>query len=215
MSNSLNIATARAHSNIAFVKYWGNRENRLRLPSNASVSMNLGTLHTTTRVHWSTDIDSDIVTINKIAANSTAFERVSAHLDMLRRRLSMDMYASVESSNNFPMGTGIASSASAFAALSLAAVAAMGVQIAERELTTLARLGSGSAARSIPSGFVMWHAGDSHESSFAETFAEQTHWDLVDVIAIVSKDHKRVGSTSGHATAGSSILQKCTRAIGR
>ena len=77
----------------------------------------------------------------------------------------------------------------------------------ERELSILARLGSGSAARSIPAGFVEWLASERHEASYAETFAESDHWDLVDVIAVVSRRHKRVGSSAGHQTADSSVLQ--------
>ena len=202
-----NIASARAHSNIAFIKYWGNRDHQLRLPANSSLSMNLVDLHTTTTVEWSNELPADMLKINGVAAHDDALERVRIHLDMLRRRLDMNLFAQVDSTNNFPMGTGIASSASAFAALTLAGVAAQGAELAERELSTLARLGSGSAARSIPSGYVEWRAGHSHESSYAETFVEFDHWDLVDVVAIVSRQHKRIGSSAGHQTAESSVLQ--------
>ena len=202
-----NIARARAHSNIAFIKYWGNRDHSLRLPANASLSMNLSQLHTTTRVEWNEAIGKDSLEINSAPAAPDALNRVSAHLDVLRRRFGLQSYAQVSSTNNFPMGTGIASSASAFAALTLAAVAALGEELSERELSTLARMGSGSAARSIPAGFVEWHAGHSHESSFAETFAHHDHWSLLDVIAVVSRRHKRTGSSAGHLEADSSILQ--------
>ena len=207
MASKQNIATARAHSNIAFIKYWGNRDHKLRLPANASLSMNLADLHTTTTVEWSSSLALDSLSINGEQADAGALGRVSRHLDMLRRRLGIKWRARVESANNFPMGTGIASSASAFAALTLAACAAMDAEIDERELTTLARLGSGSASRSIPAGYVAWHAGHSHETSYAETFVPAARWDLVDVIAIVSRDHKRVGSSAGHQSADSSVLQ--------
>src|SRR5262249_53245236 len=133
--------------------------------------------------------------------------RVSTHLDVLRQRLNMNQRARVESANNFPMGTGIASSASSFAALTVAGVAAAGVSLTERELTTLARLGSGSASRSIPAGFVEWHAGTTHEESFAESIAAPDYWDLVDVVAIVSDAHKVVSSGEGHQIAKTSDLQ--------
>ncbi|MCY3780951.1 MAG: diphosphomevalonate decarboxylase [Chloroflexi bacterium] len=207
MASTDNIASARAHSNIAFIKYWGNRDHRLRLPTNSSLSMNLGDLHTTTMVEWSRTRAADSLTINGSPGNEAALARVRKHLDMLRRRLDFDWRARVDSWNNFPMGAGIASSASAFAALTVAAVAAQGMKMDERELSTLARLGSGSAARSIPPGFVEWRAGDRHDLSYAETFADYDHWDLVDVIAIVSRRHKRVGSSAGHQTADSSVLQ--------
>ena len=198
---------ARAHSNIAFIKYWGNRDHTLRLPANSSISMNLAALHSTTTVEWSDARSADTLTINDAEAGAAALDRVRAHLEVLRERFGTSMFARVSSSNNFPMGAGIASSASAFAALTLAAVAALGVEISPRQLSALARLGSGSASRSIPGGFVQWRAGDSHESSYAESIAALDHWDLVDVIAIVSRRHKRVGSSAGHRTADSSILQ--------
>lgn len=202
------VATARAHSNIAFVKYWGNSSQRLRLPANSSLSMNLDRLHTTATVQWSSDANSDSVTINGAPADDVALRRVSEHLHLLRRRFKTKMFASVQSKNNFPMGAGIASSASAFAALTLAGAAALGEELSERELSTIARRGSGSAARSIPSGYVEWFAADSHELSYAETFVDDDYWDLADVIAIVSRARKRVGSTAGHAAADTSILQK-------
>ncbi len=202
-----NIARARAHSNIAFIKYWGNRDHNLRLPANSSLSMNLSELHTTTTVEWNQAFAADTLEINGSAAEPSALDRVSAHLDVIRSRLAIQSYARVTSTNNFPMGTGIASSASAFAALTMAAIAAQGAELSERELSTLARMGSGSAARSIPAGFVEWHAGDAHEMSYAETFAHPDHWDLVDVIAVVSRQHKHIGSSAGHKEADTSILQ--------
>jgi len=202
-----NIARARAHSNIAFIKYWGNRDHNLRLPANPSLSMNLGELHTTTTVEWNQALDADTLAINGSAAEQGALDRVSAHLDVIRSHLAIQSFAQVTSTNNFPMGTGIASSASAFAALTMAATAAQGAELSERELSRLARMGSGSAARSIPAGFVEWHAGDAHETSYAETFAHPDHWDLVDVIAVVSRQHKHIGSSAGHRVADTSVLQ--------
>ncbi len=207
MADEPRSATARAHSNIAFVKYWGNRDHHLRLPANSSISMNLADLHTTTTVAWDSDLQQDTLTINGAIAADSAVERVRNHLDVLRARCKTGHFARVCSSNNFPMGTGIASSASAFAALTVAACAALGLRLSERELSVLARRGSGSAARSIPPGYVEWHAGDSHNASFAETFAPPNHWRLIDVIAIVSRAHKRTGSSAGHETAGASVLQ--------
>jgi diphosphomevalonate decarboxylase len=117
-------------------------------------------------------------------------------------------YAQVTSENNFPTGSGIASSASAFAALALAASSAAGLNLSEAELSALARTQSGSASRSIPGGYVEWFPGDSHESSYAKTFAPIKHWGLVDCVAIVSREHKATGSTGGHAVADTSPLQE-------
>ena len=200
-------ATARAHSNIAFIKYWGNQDDALRLPVNPSISMNLDSLYTDTTVIWEDTLETDTLILNSAIASDKALERVSKHLNHLRERLGIHSAARVESVNNFPMGAGIASSASAFAALTLAAVTAAEVDLSERELSTLARLGSGSASRSIPSGFVEWHTGNTHEESFAETVVPPDYWDLVDVIAVVSDEHKHTTSQAGHPTAKTSDLQ--------
>ncbi len=98
--------------------------------------------------------------------------------------------AKVTSQNNFPMGSGIASSASAFAALSLAASKAAGLNTGRSALSRLARRGSGSACRSIPAGIVEWHAGNRDEDSFAEQLAPPEYWDLVDCLAVISEGHK-------------------------
>ncbi len=105
------------------------------------------------------------------------------------------------------MGAGIASSASAFAALALAASAAAGLKLSEKDLSRLARRGSGSACRSIPGGFVEWQAGQDDDTSYAVSIAPPEHWALVDCIAIVSQEHKPTGSAEGQALAHTSLLQ--------
>jgi diphosphomevalonate decarboxylase len=200
-------ATVQAQPNIAFIKYWGNRDDELRLPANSSLSMNLDGLYTETTVNWDTKLSADTLVLNGQRESGNALKRVSSHLEQLRKRLGIQGFATVESFNNFPMGAGIASSAASFAALTEAAVEAAGIHLSEREMTTLARLGSGSAARSIPAGFVEWHKGERHEDSFAESIAGIDHWNLMDVVAVVSQTHKEVGSTQGHQSANSSDLQ--------
>ncbi|PKP56739.1 MAG: hypothetical protein CVT89_05655 [Candidatus Altiarchaeales archaeon HGW-Altiarchaeales-2] len=145
-------ATAIAHPNIAFVKYWGKKDEDLRIPLNNSISMNLGNLWTKTTVEFN-DFDDDIVIINKEVAEGTAKERVVKHLDKFRNLASNVLKAKVVSENNFPMSSGIASSASGFAALTMANASALNLNLSEKELSILARLGSGSACRSIPDGF--------------------------------------------------------------
>ena len=93
----------------------------------------------------------------------SALERVVSILDLVRERTKLPLFAEVVSENNFPTGAGIASSAAAFAALSLAASTAAGLNLSEAELSRLARRGSGSAARSIPGGFVEWQAGETDQ----------------------------------------------------
>lgn len=199
MSN--NKATAIANSNIAFIKYWGNRDNALRLPANPSLSMNLAGLETRTTVEFIADLKDDEVVIGDVAQTGAAKARVTAHLDLIRARAATVTRARVTSHNNFPAGAGIASSASAFAALSLAGAAAAGLALTEAELSALARRGSGSAARSVPAGFVEW------EAEVAVSIAPPDHWALADVVALLSTAHKAVGSTGGHALANTSPLQ--------
>ena len=200
-------ATALAHPNIAFIKYWGNRDNALRLPVNGSISMNLDGLFTRTTVSF-TSSKTDTLTINSNAVIGKGLDRVSYILDLVRRMANINERADVTSENNFPAGAGIASSAAAFAALALASSHAAGLTLSEAQLSVLARRGSGSASRSIPSGFVEWQMGKSEADSYALSIAPADHWNLVDCVAIVSSSHKKTGSTEGHAIAGTSPLQK-------
>jgi diphosphomevalonate decarboxylase len=201
------IATAIAHPNIAFIKYWGNRDEALRLPANGSISMNLAGLETRTTVRVDRSLDADQLTLNGKALSGPPLERVSVFLDIVRGMAGTDGYAHVSSKNNFPMGAGIASSASAFAALSLGASMAYGLMLDEAALSRLARRGSGSACRSLPGGFVEWLAGDEDSESYAVSIAPADHWPLADCVAVVATGHKDVGSTDGHTLAGSSPLQ--------
>lgn len=200
-------ATARAHPNIAFIKYWGNRDEALRLPANSSLSMNLDALHTTTKVRFDANFVNDQVILNGAEANPQQSARVSHFLDLVRKMVGKDQFARVESENNFPSGVGIASSSSAFAVLALAASSAAGLSLDEQTLSRLARRGSGSASRSVPGGFVEWRAADKDEDSYAFSIAPADHWELTDCIAIVSEQHKSVGSTEGHRLAATSPLQ--------
>jgi diphosphomevalonate decarboxylase len=200
-------ATGVACANIAFIKYWGNRDHELRIPSNGSISMNLGGLFTRTQVTFNTALRSDELILGEKVQEGPALQRVSAMLDRVRKLSSLACYAYVQSSNNFPMGAGIASSASAFAALSLAASRAAGLELDEAALSRLARTGSGSACRSVPGGFVEWRAGDRDENSYAYSIAPPDHWELVDCVAIVSREHKATGSSEGHPLAYTSPLQ--------
>jgi diphosphomevalonate decarboxylase len=200
-------ATAQAFANIAFIKYWGNRDNVLRLPMNGSISMNLDGLYTRTTVSFQPSLPFDELIINGHEIRGAGLDRISYLLDIIRGMADIYEQAEVISENNFPSGAGIASSASAFAALALAGSKAAGLSLSEPELSRLARRGSGSAARSIPSGFVEWQAGTEDEDSFAFSIAEPGHWDLVDCVAIVSASHKKTGSTEGHFIASTSPLQ--------
>lgn len=196
-------ATATAPSNIAFSKYWGKKDEVLRLPENGSISMCLSNLLTTTTVEFSPSKKEDEVSINgEVEAGEES--RVIKHLDRIRKLANITHFAKVVSNNNFPSGTGLSSSAAGFAALSLAASKAAGLNLTEKNLSILARQGSGSACRSIPSGFVEWQDGDTSETSYAKTIFLKNHWKIADVVAVVSEGRKEVSTTVGQASAKSS-----------
>jgi len=199
-------ATSIASANIAFIKYWGNRDNALRLPSNGSISMNLDGLFTRTTVTFNSS-QRDSLIINDHPVIGKGLDRVSSILDLVRGMANINERAEVSSSNNFPAGAGIASSAAAFAALALASSRAAGLILSEGQLSRLARRGSGSASRSIPSGFVEWQMGTGDDDCVAVSIAPPDHWNLVDCVAVVNAAHKKTGSTEGHAIAGTSPLQ--------
>ena len=200
-------ATAVARPNIALIKYWGNRDDFLRLPCNGSISMNLDGLFARTQVAFDPGLTQDTLLLNGKQETGQALERMGSFLDLVRSQAKMDIYAHVSSENNFPMGAGIASSAAAYAALSLSATRALGLDLSEAELSRLARRGSGSACRSVPGGFVEWLPGTNDASSYAVSIAPPEHWRLVDCIAIVEPRPKATGSTEGHRLAATSPLQ--------
>ena len=204
---STSSATAIAHPNIAFIKYWGNRDNALRLPENGSISMNLAELETRTRVTFDSSFPIDMFDLNGKRQNGQILDRTLKHLNLLRGLRGISTHAHIMSENNFPTGAGIASSASGFAALTLAAVTALGLDISEIDLSRLARRGSGSACRSIPAGFTEWQKGNNDLDSFAFSIAAPEHWSLTDCIAVVEEENKPTGSTEGHKLASTSPLQ--------
>lgn len=207
-------ATAIAPSNIAFTKYWGRKDDPapsgagLRLPENGSIAMCLSNLLTTTTVEFSSKYSKDQVTINGGGVEEGESERVIKHLDRVRKIVGINEKARVESINNFPSGTGLSSSASGFAALTLAASTAAELKLSEKQLSILARQGSGSASRSIPSGFVEWLDGNTSETSYAKQIFPSSYWKIADVVAIVSEGRKRIATSKGMESAKSSPFMK-------
>jgi diphosphomevalonate decarboxylase len=200
-------ATALAHPNIAFIKYWGDKDSSLHIPENGSLSMNLDCLYSQTTVEFDSSLEKDLLTIDGQVPAKNSVHRVHEFLNLVRSLAGIPAFAIVTSENNFPTGSGIASSASGFAALCMAASKAAGLELDSRELSRLARRGSGSACRSIPGGFVEWLRGEDDQSSYAVSIAPHNYWDLCDCIAVTSRKHKETGSTAGHSLARSSPLQ--------
>ena len=152
------MSKAAASANIALVKYWGKREAGLNLPGAGSLSLTLDALRTETEVKLVSGPEDQLV-LDGISVRGSALARTAEFLDELRRRTGRTERARVVSHNHFPSSAGLASSASGFAALAVAGAHAFGLDADEDQLSELARLGSGSAARSIYGGFVRMHAG--------------------------------------------------------
>jgi diphosphomevalonate decarboxylase len=204
-------------SNIALIKYWGKRDSKLQWPANDSLSMTLGGTNTTTEISIN-DSSSDNIKLNGsvLKTSDSAYTKAVKHLNYLRAHLGFKRFLNVTSSNNFPSDCGIASSASGFGALTLAAIAAWTEsssieelhqkEFSQERLAHLARMGSGSAGRSLMGGFVSWEAGMSPDTQKVSQFKSAEHWDLADIIVIVSKEKKIVGSTDAHKAAWTSLL---------
>ncbi|WP_022905444.1 diphosphomevalonate decarboxylase [Curtobacterium sp. B18] len=182
-------ATAVAHPNIALVKYWGKADAALALPATGSVSMGLDVFPTTTSVTVG-DTADDTLTLNGALTTDGALVRVTQFLDLVRELAGSSARASVVSENTVPTGAGLASSASGFAALATAAAAAYGLDLSPRDLSRLARRGSGSATRSIPGGVAVWHAGDD-QGSYAEPIPAPP---MAMVVVTIDAGPKPIGS---------------------
>jgi diphosphomevalonate decarboxylase len=194
--------TAIANANIALVKYWGKRNKELMLPNNGSISMNLDGLNTITTVEFDRKYPEDLVILNgKELKQGEERDEVIGHLNLIREMSGVIDKAKVVSNNNFPTAAGLASSASGFAALSLAGSRAAGLNLDKKELSILARRGSGSASRSIEGGFVEWKKGEKEDGSdsYGIQIAPPDHWDFRMVIAITTKAEKKIKSRAGMA----------------
>lgn len=195
---SLSPFTAVAHSNIALIKYWGKRSVEYNLPAVGSISMTLDALHTTTTVQFSDSLDADQLILNDREANMQSLKRVSDFLDVTAGTQDRPR-AKIISENNFPTGAGLASSASGFAALALAAGKGLGQSLSDEALSKLARRGSGSAARSIYGGFSEMMLGTKNDGSedFAIPLHDENFWDVRLLVAVTSAEKKELGSTEG------------------
>jgi diphosphomevalonate decarboxylase len=202
-------ATFVAPSNIAFLKYWGTRDRIRTLPYHPSISMTLSECVSRCTVEHLPQARRSEVLVRDGENNwEPASQEFSAdiltHLERLLRWAEESGAFRVATENSFPTGAGIASSASGFAALTLATAAALERPLDSAEASRLARLsGSGSAARSVLGGYVEWPAAG-EEEGVAGQLAPATHWALSDVVAIVSAEPKAISSRQGHRRAPSS-----------
>jgi diphosphomevalonate decarboxylase len=187
-------AVAVAHPNVALVKYWGKRARAGNLPATGSLSLVLGGLTTETQVVFDASLGRDRVLLDgREDAETTA--RVSACLDELRREAGVTTRAAVESRNDFPTGAGLASSASGFAALVTAGAGALGLQLPGQRLAEIARMGSGSAPRSLLGGIVL--LTNREATTACEQVAAPAVWPLTTVVAVTTAGPKETSSRAG------------------
>ncbi|MEN2667650.1 diphosphomevalonate decarboxylase [Listeria aquatica] len=188
--------TAVAHTNIALIKYWGKRDEKLILPSNSSLSITLDKFFTETTFEWDDSQKKDVLVLNGVEREDAKVQR---YLDVLRSEFGIASRAVIHSENHVPTAAGLASSASAFAALAVAASASLARNDSKMELSRLARLGSGSASRSIFGGLAIWQKGENTDGSdsYAVPFESELTNQLAVVVAIVSDQPKKISSRDG------------------
>lgn len=186
-------ARAEAHANIALAKYWGKSQKGDNLTAVPSLSLTLDSLTTRSEVRFDAELTADEVVLGGRQLEGRELERVRVMLDRVRLQSGETRSARVDSVNNFPTAAGLASSASGFAALALAARAAAGLDMAPAATSKLARQSSASAARSLFEGFVELE----QDADAAAPLAPSSHWDLCMLVAIVQQEKKDVSSTGG------------------
>ena len=193
-------ATAKAHTNIALIKYWGKRNEAIILPTNNSLSLTLDGFHTTTTVDFQDKLSADVFTLDDKPVMGTSYNRVTKFLDLIRKIAGKEnLYANVKSINEVPTAAGFASSASGFAALAAAGAKAIGLELNDQELSRLTRQGSGSACRSIYGGFAEWEMGEKSDGtdSYAVPIAAADHWDVRVAAVVLNATMKKVSSREG------------------
>lgn len=205
---TLQRVAAFAPSNIALTKYWGKRDHTLNLPLASSISVTLGDLGSLTVCAPGAGLDADAMLVDEQPLDDAGMTKVRRVLGIVREMAGSDLFAGLNSINTVPTARGLASSASAFAALAVAASHAYGLDLDQAALSRLARTGSGSASRSIHGGFVMWNRGQKADGSDsdAQQLFPAAHWPLTVLVAQVLDGKKKVSSTSGMRMAASDSL---------
>jgi diphosphomevalonate decarboxylase len=188
--------TARAYTNIALIKYWGKKDKALKLPWTSSLSLTLDKFYTDTK-STIIDNDHDVVYLNDELLDDSSSLRIRNYLDVVRKMYGFNDHLQINSTNHVPLSAGFASSASGFAALAASVNETMNLNLSNKEISILARNGSGSATRSIYGGFVEWIAGNSNETSFAEPIDENPDIDIVLLSVVISEAEKSISSTKG------------------
>ena len=199
----------RAPSNIALCKYWGKRDTELNLPVTSSLSISLGPLGTTTTIEPKDGSDDEVVLNGLPVPADTGFaRRLRDFLDPFRPASGAGFR--VVTANTIPTAAGLASSASGYAALVIALDSLFGWNLSRGDLSVLARLGSGSASRSVYHGFVEWHAGTRADGMDSRAEKLDARWpDLRIGLVKISVAEKAVSSRDAmKGTVDTSLLYR-------
>ena len=191
-------AKYRAHTNIALIKYWGKRDHQLFLPVTSSLSLTLDAFFTDTHIQFDSDLSHDVFVLNGETQDRRATDKITRFVNLFRSQANIALPCYIKSVNHVPTAAGLASSASAFAALACACNDALHLAMDNKTLSTYARQGSGSASRSLFGGFVEWHRGEGMDS--ASSFAEEidpADWDIAMLVIMLNKQNKKMSSRTG------------------
>ncbi|UQS83558.1 diphosphomevalonate decarboxylase [Bombilactobacillus thymidiniphilus] len=188
--------TTTAHTNIALIKYWGKKDAQLRLPYTDSLSLTLDGYYTTTTTAFS-DATHDQIYLNKQLASTKFAQRTKNYLDLVRQKYQVEQHFIVQTDNFVPTAAGLASSASGFAALAGSLNKLLNLDLDNTQLSRLARLGSGSAARSIFGGFVRWYHGNDDETSYAAPINNANDIPIRLLSVVFDTNTKKTTSTTG------------------
>lgn len=188
--------TARAYTNIALIKYWGKRDKKLFLPYTSSLSMTLDAFYTDTTVSF-TEETHDIFYLNGEKQDEKATEKLTCFINLFRQKAHDHRSILVKSINHVPTAAGLASSASAYAALSTALNELYNLNLSKQELSRLSRRGSGSSTRSLFGGFVEWEKGDDDTTSMAHPILPKEEIPIGMIICLINEGEKTISSREG------------------
>lgn len=188
--------TVVSHPNIALAKYWGKSSGEGNIPAVPSLSVTLDGLATTTTVTFDASLAADELVLGGGVTQGRPLARATEMLDRVRAAARLDARARIVSVNDFPTASGLASSASGFAALALASTRAAGLAWTPEANAELARRSSASAARSLFGGFVELDGGEGSKGETRQV-APADALDLCVLVAVTSEEAKTVSSTEG------------------
>ncbi|MDR2661017.1 MAG: diphosphomevalonate decarboxylase [Lactobacillaceae bacterium] len=191
-------AKSKAYTNIALTKYWGKRDEKLNLPTTSSIGLTLDHFSTTTSIEFNPELKKNIFYLDN---QKTESEKINKVLNFVQAKYNIDMFAKIESFNNVPLSSGFASSASAFAALAYAIDSALGLGLSKPKISEIARIGSGSASRSIFNGFSLWDK----DSGTADELMDKVNFDIQIIDLIANEEIKAISSSLGMQLAQTSL----------